>query len=289
MWEDGDRLVYEAKETQGMVVEFQLEERKAAAAAAAASVESNTAGPYHIPPITYYLRSNLWTPVSLSHYDAKRMKEAITKATDKVKLAREGTVLGALFARSEFAFQRELQKALERPIKSPIQVPINELSEAEGGRSTRAASNKAESPEKEAAAERKKQLLELRKDVRCLPFEVKKLKHIVESVAALKKLKDIVESVAALKLKEIWFVFDTNAHYVAFKANGRAMEAIHELHPKHIVPAVEGSFTDAILLDEALATPAELEAITYSSTLGGMALEFKTRCVTTTKIWDATE
>ena len=39
MWEDGERLVYEAKETQGMVVEFQLEERKVAAAAAAAAME----------------------------------------------------------------------------------------------------------------------------------------------------------------------------------------------------------------------------------------------------------
>ena len=29
LWEDGERLVYEAKETQGMVVEFELEERKA--------------------------------------------------------------------------------------------------------------------------------------------------------------------------------------------------------------------------------------------------------------------
>ncbi|GMH49093.1 hypothetical protein TrRE_jg13121 [Triparma retinervis] len=29
LWEDGERLVYEAKETQGMVVEFEMEERKA--------------------------------------------------------------------------------------------------------------------------------------------------------------------------------------------------------------------------------------------------------------------
>ena len=197
---------------------------------------------------------------------SEKIEEAIIKATDKVKLACSGTKLSALLARSEGALEREYHKALERPVK----LPINEMNEA-GGAQRRVGRKRQRSAAEEAAAARQKQLLVLRDDVRCLPVEV--TKRVI-----------IVNSVADLKLTEIWFVFDTKAHYVAFKANGRAMEAINGLMPRRLVAAVEGSFTDSILLDEDLE---ESASITFSSTLRGMALEFKSRCAGPVTIWNA--